>query len=43
LHDIEGLKHHEIAQMMKLSEGTVRSRIFYARQQLQRLLAEFAP
>jgi len=43
LHDIEGLKHHEIAQMMKLSEGTVRSRLFYARQQLQRALAEFAP
>ena len=43
LHDIEGLKHHEIAQMMKLSEGTVRSRLFYARQQLQRELAEFAP
>ncbi len=43
LHDIEGLKHHEIAQMMKLSEGTVRSRLFYARQLLQRELAEFAP
>jgi RNA polymerase sigma-70 factor (ECF subfamily) len=43
LHDIEGLKHHEIAQMLKLSEGTVRSRLFYARVQLQRELAEFAP
>jgi len=43
LHDIQGLKHHEIAQMMKTSEGTVRSRLFYARQQLQRELAEFAP
>ena len=43
LHDIEGLKHHEIARMMKLSEGTVRSRLFYARHQLQRELAEFAP
>jgi len=43
LHDIEGMKHHEIARMMKLSEGTVRSRLFYARHQLQRELAEFAP
>lgn len=43
LHDIQGLKHHEIAQAMKTSEGTVRSRLFYARQQLQRELAEFAP
>jgi RNA polymerase sigma-70 factor (ECF subfamily) len=43
LHDLQGLKHHEIAQMMKLSEGTVRSRLFYARQQLQKELAEFAP
>jgi RNA polymerase sigma-70 factor (ECF subfamily) len=43
LHDIQGLPHHEIARIMKISEGTVRSRLFYARQQLQRELAEFAP
>ncbi len=43
LHDLQGLKHHEIAQMMKLSEGTVRSRLFYAREQLRKELAEFAP
>lgn len=38
LHDIEGIGHAEIAKMMKCSEGTVRSRLFYARQQLQKLL-----
>jgi RNA polymerase sigma-70 factor (ECF subfamily) len=43
LHDLQGLKHHEIAQMMKLSEGTVRSRLFYAREQLRKELAEYAP
>jgi len=43
LHDIQGLPHHEIARIMKISEGTVRSRLFYARQQLQKELAEFAP
>ena len=43
LHDIQGLRHHEIARIMKTSEGTVRSRLFYARQLLQQELAEFAP
>ena len=43
LHDIQGLPHHEIARIMKTTEGTVRSRLFYARQQLQKELAEYAP
>ena len=43
LHDIQGLPHDEIARMTGCSEGTVRSRLFYARQQLQGELAEFAP
>lgn len=43
LHDIQGVPHEEIARMLKCSEGTVRSRLFYARQHLQRELAEFAP
>ena len=43
LHDIQGLPHRDIARIMKTTEGTVRSRLFYARQQLQRELAEFAP
>ncbi len=41
LHDIEGLSHGEIAQIMHCSEGTVRSRLFYARQQLQKLLKDW--
>ena len=43
LHDIQGLPHEEIARMINTSEGTVRSRLFYARRQLQRMLREFAP
>jgi RNA polymerase sigma factor (sigma-70 family) len=43
LHDIEGVPHEEIARMMGCSPGTVRSRLFYARQQLQKELKEFAP
>ena len=43
MHDIQGLPHEEIARIMKTSPGTVRSRLFYARQQLQAELSEFAP
>lgn len=43
LHDIQGVPHDEIAKMLDCSAGTVRSRLFYARQQLQKELAEFAP
>jgi RNA polymerase sigma-70 factor (ECF subfamily) len=41
LHDVQGIPHHDIAKMLKVSEGTVRSRLFYARQHLQNELAEF--
>ncbi len=43
LHDIQGVPHDEIAAMLGCSSGTVRSRLFYARQRLQAELAEFAP
>lgn len=43
LHDIQGVPHEEIASMIGCSQGTVRSRLFYARQQLQAELSEFAP
>lgn len=43
LHDIQGMPHEDIARVMKCSVGTVRSRLFYARQHLQRELAEYAP
>ncbi|MGE3310813.1 MAG: sigma-70 family RNA polymerase sigma factor [Limisphaerales bacterium] len=41
LHDIQGLPHEEIARIMDCNTGTVRSRLFYARQQLQGLLADY--
>ena len=41
LHDIQGLPHEEIAQIMDCNAGTVRSRLFYARQQLQGLLSDY--
>jgi RNA polymerase sigma-70 factor (ECF subfamily) len=41
LHDVQGLSHEEIAKVMHCNVGTVRSRLFYARQQLQALLADY--
>src|SRR5580693_412196 len=41
LHDVQGLSHEEIAKIMHCNVGTVRSRLFYARQQLQALLADY--
>ena len=41
LHDIQGLAHEEIAEIMDCNTGTVRSRLFYARQQLQGMLADY--
>ena len=38
--DIMGLSYHEIAEMLHVSEGTLRSRIFYAHKQLQSLLGD---
>lgn len=41
LYDIQGMPHGEIAKILKVSEGTVRSRLHYAHQQLQSYLGEF--
>jgi RNA polymerase sigma-70 factor (ECF subfamily) len=41
LHDIQGLPHEEIAKIMNCNIGTVRTRLFYARQQLQGILADY--
>ena len=41
LHDIQGLSHEEIGAIMDCNVGTVRSRLFYARQQLQAHLADY--
>ncbi len=39
--DIQGMPHAEIAKILGISEGTVRSRLFYAHRQLQNFLGEF--
>ena len=41
LHDIQGLSHDEIGKIMDCNIGTVRSRLFYARQQLQAYLSDY--
>ena len=40
LHDLEGWKHREIAQRLKLPAGTVRSHLHYARKALRQLLKQ---
>ncbi len=39
--DIQGMPHAEISKILNVSEGTVRSRLFYAHRQLQNYLEEF--
>jgi RNA polymerase sigma-70 factor (ECF subfamily) len=39
--DIQGMPHAEISKILGVSEGTVRSRLYYAHQQLQGHLEEF--
>lgn len=41
LHDVQGLSHDEIAEILECNVGTVRSRLFYARQQLQAYLSDY--
>ncbi|HZO85132.1 MAG TPA: sigma-70 family RNA polymerase sigma factor [Verrucomicrobiae bacterium] len=41
LHDVQGLSHEEIGHIMDCNIGTVRSRLFYARQQLQAHLSDY--
>src|SRR4051794_25688323 len=41
LHDIQGLSHEEIGKIMDCNIGTVRSRLFYARQQMQAYLSDY--
>ncbi len=41
--DIQGLSYPEISKIINISEGTLRSRLHYARRQLQGLLAEENP
>jgi RNA polymerase sigma-70 factor (ECF subfamily) len=39
--DVQGMAHGEIAKVLRISEGTVRSRLFYAHRQLQAWLSDF--
>lgn len=41
LFEIEGLSHQEISEIMECSVGTVRSRLHYAKQQLQAYLQDY--
>lgn len=41
MHELQGMPHDDIAKVVGVSVGTVRSRLFYARQQLQADLGEY--
>tara|TARA_B100001769_G_scaffold221052_1_gene181316 strand:+ start:1049 stop:1693 length:645 start_codon:yes stop_codon:yes gene_type:complete len=41
LHDIEGMSHKSIAKIIKTSTGTVRSRLHYAKRELQAYLKDY--
>jgi RNA polymerase sigma factor (sigma-70 family) len=41
LYDVQGYQHSDISKILGVSEGTVRSRLFYAHRQLQSLLDDF--
>ena len=40
LREIDGLSYEEMAQSMGVSKGTIMSRLFHARQKLQKALAD---
>lgn len=42
LSDVEGLSYQEIADMLEVPVGTVKSRLFRGRRQLQRVLYDYA-
>lgn len=41
LHDIEGFKHNEIAELLDIKEGTSKSQLFHARKVLRENLMEY--
>ncbi len=42
LREVDGLSYKEIADVLEIAEGTVMSRLFYARKKLQKVLAPLA-
>lgn len=42
MHDVEGFKHHEIAESLRMPVGTSKSQLSRARAKLRESLAEFA-
>ena len=40
MREIEGLSYEEMAQAMGVSKGTIMSRLFHARQKMQKALAQ---
>ncbi len=42
LSDVQGLRYAEIAEILGIPEGTVKSRLFRGRRMLQKKLADFA-
>lgn len=41
LHDMQGLRYEEVAQVLGCSLGTVKSRLFYARRKMEKLLGNY--
>lgn len=39
--EVEGYKHREVAEMLNISEGTSKSQLYYAKQQLRERLKDF--
>ena len=40
MRELQGLSYEEMAQAMKCSKGTIMSRLFHARRNMQKLLVE---
>jgi RNA polymerase sigma-70 factor (ECF subfamily) len=40
LREVDGLSYEEMAEVLEVSKGTIMSRLFHARQKLQRALAD---